>query len=134
MLSFVISPRDPVNVYLPVPLNVVHSIYIDTPPTVLQATAVTTPGWIISLYFDSLYNSCSKKWLISFSLILILTIFLDDFICSVITFLTILFISLSSSLTPDSLVYSFIIFLIAGSSNLIVVFLSPCFLNEVGIK
>ena len=47
MLSLVTSPREPVNVYLPLPLNDEHSISSVVPPDLLQATALTTPVDVI---------------------------------------------------------------------------------------
>ena len=49
MLSLVISPSEPVNVYFPAPLKSLHSISRVVPPSVVHATALTTPSVVISL-------------------------------------------------------------------------------------
>ena len=99
--SFITSPRFPVSVNLPFPLVFEVSINKISPPVLVQANPVTTPGMICSEYF--LGSIPGPKSFKTFSLVITGLNFSSNAICFAL-FLISFAIFFSSPLTPLSLV------------------------------
>ena len=130
--SFMTSPIIPVSTIPPLPGRALTSTSRVTPPTAVHARPFTTPTCGLRSNGSSLYFSV-PRYSTTFSLVKLIGFIFGLPTISLTTFLHSLAIVRSNCLTPDSLVYLLIIYLITSSSIVIKPLARPfsliCFFN-----